>query len=76
MDVAESFPESERRNKNYMIVIDYFTKWPEVFAIPNQEVSTVAHKSVLEVFCHFGVSLEIRSDQGKNLETQVLQEIC
>ncbi|CAK1604350.1 unnamed protein product [Parnassius mnemosyne] len=42
IDVVGPFPESESGNKYFMVVMDYFTKWPEVFAISNQEASTVA----------------------------------
>ncbi|CAK1591766.1 unnamed protein product [Parnassius mnemosyne] len=59
-----------------MVVMDYFTKWSEVFAIPNQEASTVADKLVHEVFCRFGVPLEIHSDQGRNFESQIFQKTC
>ncbi|CAK1599594.1 unnamed protein product [Parnassius mnemosyne] len=53
LDVAGPFPESESGNKYFMVVVDYFTKWPEIFAIPNQKDSTVADKLVYEVFCRF-----------------------
>ncbi|CAK1585330.1 unnamed protein product [Parnassius mnemosyne] len=56
--------------------MDYFTKWPEVFAITNQEASTVADKLVNEIFCGFRVPLEIHSDQGRNFESQIFQETC
>ena len=36
------FPESDRRNRYLLLVMDYFTKWSEVYAIPNHEASTVA----------------------------------
>ncbi|CAK1590660.1 unnamed protein product [Parnassius mnemosyne] len=76
IDVAGPFPETESGNKYFMVVMDYFTKWPEVFAISNQEASTVADKLVHEVFCRFGVPLEIHSDQGRNFESQIFQETC
>ncbi|CAK1595807.1 unnamed protein product [Parnassius mnemosyne] len=76
IDVAGPFPETESGNKYFMVEMDYFTKWPEVFAIPNQEASTVADKLVHEVFCRFGVPLEIHSDQGRNFESQIFQETC
>ena len=76
MDVVGPFPESDKGNKYFMVVMDYFTKWPEVFAIPNQEASTIADKLVQEVFCRFGVPLEIHSDQGRNFESQIFQETC
>ncbi|CAK1583327.1 unnamed protein product [Parnassius mnemosyne] len=58
IDVAGPFPETESGNKYFMVVMDYFTKWPEVFTISNQEASTVADKLVHGVFCRFGVPLE------------------
>ncbi|CAK1595092.1 unnamed protein product [Parnassius mnemosyne] len=59
------------------VVMDYFTKWPEVFAISNEEASTVADKLLVhEVFCRFGVPLEIHSDQGRNFESQIFEETC
>jgi hypothetical protein len=42
IDIAGPFPESESENRYLLIAMDYFTKWPEVYVIPNQEVSTVA----------------------------------
>ncbi|KAG6464703.1 hypothetical protein O3G_MSEX014678 [Manduca sexta] len=76
LDVAGPFPVSDSGNRYFMVVMDYFTKWPEVFAIPNQEATTVADKLVHEVFCRFGVPLEIHSDQGRNFESQIFQETC
>lgn len=48
---------------------DYFIKWPEAFALPNQQATTVAKVLVQEVICRFGVPLEIHSDQGRNFES-------
>lgn len=76
VDVAGPFPVTDSGNKYFMVVMDYFTKWPEVFAIPNQEATTVASKLVEEVICRFGVPLEIHSDQGRNFESQVFKEVC
>ncbi|CAK1588504.1 unnamed protein product [Parnassius mnemosyne] len=76
IDIAGPYPESESGKKYFMVVMDYFTKWPEVFAIPNQEAPTVADKLVHEVFCRFGLPLEIHRDQGRNFESQMFQETC
>ena len=45
-----------------VIAMDYFTKWPEVCAIRNQEASTVADALVTNFFCRFGVPMELYSD--------------
>jgi hypothetical protein len=55
--------------------MDYFTKWPEVYAIPNQEAATVAETLVANFFCRFGIPRELHSDQGRNFESRLLQEV-
>jgi hypothetical protein len=54
--------------------MDYFTKWPEVYAIPTQEASTVAEVLVDNFFCRFGIPRELHSDQGRNFESHLLEE--
>ena len=56
--------------------MDYFSKWPEAYALPNQEATTVAEVLVKELVCHFGVPLYIHSDQGRNFESAVFGEMC
>ena len=53
MDILGPLPESESGNK-YLLVAHYFTKWPEAYALPNQEAITVAEVFVREYVCHFG----------------------
>jgi hypothetical protein len=35
INVAGSFPRSNQGNQYLLIAMDYFTKWPEAYAIPN-----------------------------------------
>ena len=53
----------------------YFTKWKEVFLIQNQEARTVAEKLV-KVIARYGALEQIHSDQGRNVEAQLFQEMC
>ena len=46
-------PETEKGNKYVLVAADCFTKWVEVYGIPNQEAVTVAVKLVDEMFCRF-----------------------
>jgi hypothetical protein len=39
--------------------MNYFTEWPETYAIPNQEVSTTAEALVTNFFCRFGIPREL-----------------
>ena len=41
VDIAGPFPVTEDGNQYIMVGSDYFNKWPEAYAIPNQEATTV-----------------------------------
>ena len=61
--------------------MDHFTKWYEVFAIPDQKARTVAEILVSHVFRRFGplvlrVFTVLHSDQGRNFEANLMKEIC
>jgi hypothetical protein len=55
IDVAGPFPLSDQGNQYHLITMDYFTKWPEAHAIPNQEASTIAEALVTNFLCRFGI---------------------
>ena len=76
VDVAGPFPVSSAGNRYIVVVIDYFTKWPEAFPVPNQEAATVAQVLVDGFFCRFGLPDELHSDQGRNFESALFQECC
>jgi transposase InsO family protein len=46
-----------------------------MYAIPNQESSTVVEALVTNFFCRFGIPRELHSDQGRNFESHLLQEV-
>jgi hypothetical protein len=58
-----------------MIAMDYFTKWPEAYAFPNQEASKLAEKLVTNLVRRFGVPRELHSDQGRNFESHLIQGV-
>jgi hypothetical protein len=72
IDVAEPFPWRDQGNRYLLIAMDYFTKWPEVCPIPNQEASTTAETLVTNFFCCFGVPRELHSGQGRKFESHLL----
>ena len=76
VDIMGPLPESKQMNSYMLVMADYFTKWIEVFAIHDQEASTVAQKLVDGVFCRFGIPEQLHSDKGKQFEGTLLQEIC
>jgi hypothetical protein len=54
--------------------MDYFTKGPEVYAMPNEDTSKVADALVTNAIRHFGVPMELHNNQGRNFESRIMQE--
>ena len=76
VDITGPLPVSTSGNRYIVVAMDYFTKWPEAYPVPNQEAATVARVLVDDFFCRFGVPYELHSDQGRNFESKVFQECC
>ena len=76
VDILGPFPTTEWGNRYILVAMDYFTKWPETYAVPDQSAATTAGRLVDEMFCRFGVPEELHSDQGRNFEAQVCAEVC
>ena len=74
-DILGSFPESTQGNKYVLAVTDYFTKWAEIFAIPDQSAVTCARVVLNEVIARFGCPYDIHSDQGCNYESAIFSEL-
>ncbi|KAJ8957235.1 hypothetical protein NQ318_007799 [Aromia moschata] len=49
VDILGPLPVTDRGNKYLMVVMDYFSKWPEAVPLPNQEAETVAEAFIENV---------------------------
>ena len=76
MDILGELPESTSNNKYILVVSDYFTKWVEAYALPDQTAQTVADVLVRDFICRFGAPTYLHSDQGENFESHLLKEVC
>ena len=75
-DILGPLPETPRGNRYVLVVTDYFTKWCEIFAVPDQTAVTCAEKILNEVVARFGMPLSLHSDQGRNYEAHLFMELC
>ena len=66
---------SKAGNKYALVLQDYLTKWPEVYAVPNRKAETVA-KCLLDVVWKHGVPLRIMHDRAAKFLSEVVQEIA
>ena len=71
------FPCSHWVNRYAVVFMDYMylTKWPEVFAIPDQTAATIAKLLVEEIVSRHGVPAEILSNRGKAFLSGIMQEL-
>ena len=76
MDMLGPFPVMEQGNKYILVMVDQFTKWIEIHAIPEISAVTTAKVSVDQFFSRFGTPLQIHTDQGKNFDGNVMKALC
>ena len=76
VDIVGPLPQSVNGNSYLLVAEDYFTKWLEIWAIPNQEAKTVAHKLLDEMFFRFSLLERLHSDQGRQFEAKIIEELC
>ena len=76
MDILGPLPTTVRGNKYVLVVGDYFTKWTEAYPMPDSEATTVARLLVNEFICRFGVPEQLLTDQGRNFESTLIEQIC
>lgn len=53
------------------MMIDQFTKWIEMAALPDQCALSVAQKFLVHFVVTFGCPLGVHTDQGKNFDSNL-----
>lgn len=62
--------------EHVLIMTDVFSKFTQAVPTRDQRASTVAGVLVREWFYRFGVLERIHSDQGRDFESQLIQQLC
>ena len=75
VDVMD-LPCTERGNRHIVVFQDIFTKWPMVFAVPDQRTERIARLLCEEIIPTFGVPEALLSDRGTNLLSHLMLDIC
>lgn len=75
-DIAGPFPKSESGNVYILVVADYFTKFVEIFPIPNMEAETVANVIFKGWIKRYECPYALHTDQGRQFESQLFQNLC
>ena len=76
VDIVGPITSGDAKKPYILVASDYFTRWAEAYAIPNQEAITVATTLIDEFFCRFSIPQQLHSDQGRQFESDVMKEVC
>ncbi|XP_004239555.2 uncharacterized protein [Solanum lycopersicum] len=66
---------ASNRHKNFLVSIDYFTKWVEAASYKSVTEKVVANFVNNNLICRFGVPESIIIDNGANLNIQLMRDI-
>ena len=75
VDVME-LPVTARGNRYVVVFQDFLSKFPLVFAVPNQKSLRLTRLLVEEVVPLVGVPEALLSDRGRNLLSHLMLEVC
>ena len=76
MDILGPFPVSEDGNRYIIIFSDYYTRWPEAFALPSTEAPRIAQLLVDEILARHCAPRTLLSDRGSNFLSSIVNEVC
>ena len=76
IDYLGPLPRTPRGNRYILVLTDQFTKYVEVFAMPDQTAEDCALKIMNEFIARWGTPLKIHSDQGSTFESKVFRHLC
>ena len=75
VDLIGPLKTTRQGNKYILTVIDYYTKYAEAEALPNQEAETVV-RALEQIFARHGMQSVLLTDQGRNFESHLFTSMC
>ena len=75
MDIIRPLKVTANKNKYILVIEDHFGKWPEAWALQNQEARTIAKIIVEEIICRYGAPKVYLTDRGSNFRSDLIKNI-
>ena len=69
-------PVTKQGNRHVLVFQDHFTKWPMVYAVPDQKSQRIVRILCEEIVPMFGIPEALLSDRGANLLSHLMQDVC
>ena len=74
-DIMGPLSPSAGGNVYILVLVEYFTKWAEAYALPDHKAPTVARAIVENFVCRFGTPVTIHTDQGREFQSATFREV-
>lgn len=68
---SSEFPSIGIPNRYILVATDYISKYPAIFALPNQKAVTIVE--INNWISRYGMPLELPSNQERNIESTVFK---
>ena len=76
IDIVGPLSQGKKQVKFLLVIIDYFTKWIEVKALATITKAKVQGFVWKNIFCRFGISRTIISNDGRQFDNQAFRYFC
>lgn len=76
VDLMGPFPRSKHGNMYLLVVVDYYTKWVEVFPLRDSKTPKIVRILTQEIFTRWGTPKYLVSDRGAQFTSAMLSGIC
>ncbi|KAL7835182.1 hypothetical protein SRHO_G00294290 [Serrasalmus rhombeus] len=76
VDLMGPLPKSPRQNEYLLIMVDYCSKWVEMFPLRTARAPQIARILVTEVFTRWGTPAYLVSDRGAQFTSHLIHETC
>jgi hypothetical protein len=74
-DIIGPFQMTQKGNKYILVMVDYYTKWSEAYAISDLKAEKVVNAIMGEWIARHGVPLRLHCDNTQEFSSNVLKEI-
>ena len=76
VDIMGPFPPTSRQKKYLLVVVDYFTRWVELFPLRRTTATDIVNILINEIICRYGALSYILSDNRPQFVSQLFNELC
>ena len=73
LDIIGPLPTTARQKRFILVVVDYFTRWIELFPLKSTTSINMANTLINQVFSRYGLSKHIVSDNGSQFVSNLFK---